>query len=185
MKRLAINISVLIITAVLVIQLFKPAVGQGLREPVPAPEFTHLVQEEWLNSEPLKLEDLRGKVILVDFWTFDCWNCYRSFPWLTDMEMRFKDEDFLIVGVHSPEFSHEKIRKNIEAKVREFKLHHPVMIDNDFSYWRAMRNKYWPAFYLIDKKGQVRAVFFGETHKGDRQADSIENTIRSLLKEQA
>ena len=184
MKRLAINFSVLIITAVLVIQLFKPAVGQSLREPIPAPEFTHSGQQEWINSEPLKLDDLKGKVILVDFWTFDCWNCYRSFPWLNAIEMRFKGDDFQVVGVHSPEFSHERIRKNIEAKVSEFKLNHPVMIDNDFSYWKAMRNKYWPAYYLIDKKGHIRAIFFGETHKGDRQADTIEDTIESLLEEQ-
>lgn len=184
MKRFAINFSVLIITAVLVVQLFKPVTGQEIIEPIPAPEFTHMTPDEWINSEPLRLVDLKGKVILVDFWTFDCWNCYRSFPWLNALEMRLEGEDFLVIGVHTPEFSHERIRKNIETKVKEFNLHHPVMIDNDFSYWKAMHNKYWPAFYLFDKQGRIRAVFYGETHKGDRQAEKIEDTIKALLQEQ-
>lgn len=150
---------------------------------VPAPEFTHTKEEEWLNSKPLSLEELRGKVVLLDFWTFDCWNCYRSFPWLNSLEEKMKTEQLQIIGVHTPEFEHEKIRSNIAEKIDEFMLKHPVMIDNDFSYWRAMGNRYWPAFYLIDKEGNVRARFIGETHAGDKQALAIESAITNLLKE--
>lgn len=153
-----------------------------LKEPWPAPEFTHQSPDAWINSGPLSIGDLQGKVVLIDFWTFDCWNCYRSFPWLTAMENRLPEDQFMVVGIHTPEFEHEKIREDIVAKTREFGLHHPVMIDNDSSYWKAMHNRYWPSYYLLDKQGQVRAVFVGETHAEDEQAERIEKTIRLLLK---
>lgn len=151
----------------------------------PAPAFTHQSADAWINSEPLSLTDLRGKVVLVDVWTFDCWNCYRSFPWLKTLEAHLADEPFQIIGVHSPEFEHERIRRNVVAKVEEFGLDHPVMIDNDFSYWRALDNHYWPAFYLIDKQGRLRARFVGETHAGDSQARRIEQAIHKLLSEES
>lgn len=159
------------------------AVDRGGPTGVPAPEFTHTAEGEWLNSAPLSLADLEGRVLLVDFWTFDCWNCYRSFPWLKQLEARFADEPFLVVGVHTPEFEHERQPGNVRAKVAEFGLTHPVMLDNDFSYWRAMGNRYWPAFYLVDKRGLVREVFVGETHVGDRQARRIEEAVAGLLAE--
>lgn len=158
--------------------------GSNPVQPVrPAPEFTHDDPRDWINSEPLQLSDLRGRVLLIDIWTFDCWNCYRSFPWLKALEAQFSDESFQVIGVHSPEFEHEKVRANIETKVDEFGLEHPIMIDNDFSYWRALDNRYWPAFYLIDKQGNLRAVFVGETHAGDVQARRIEQMISTLLAE--
>ena len=148
-----------------------------------APEFTHQAPDRWINSAPLTLDGLAGQVVLLDFWTFDCWNCYRSFPWLNGLEARYAGRDLTIVGIHTPEFDHEKIRSNVERKVREFGLHHPVMIDNDFSYWRAMNNQYWPAFYLLDRQGRIRAFFAGETHAGDRRAKAIEKAIDRLLAE--
>lgn len=150
---------------------------------IPAPEFTQTESGAWLNSTPLTLTDLRGQVVLVDFWTFDCWNCYRSIPWLKALEERFKADPFTLIGVHTPEFDHERKLGNVRAKVAEFELTHPVMIDNDFSYWRAMGNRYWPAFYLIDKQGAVRKVFVGETHIGDSQARRIQHAISGLLTE--
>jgi len=99
------------------------------------------------------------------------------------MESWFENKGLQVIGVHTPEFAHEKIRKRIEQKVKEFELHHPVMIDSDSSYWRAMSNRYWPAYYILDKKGRIRAVFFGETHEGDRRARQIEKTIEQLLAE--
>jgi thiol-disulfide isomerase/thioredoxin len=174
-----------LIAVTLVIRTLRPAEGGPLREPVPAPEFTHRSANEWINSTPLSLSDLRGKVVLVDFWTFDCWNCYRSFPWLKDMEARLGEKGLQVIGVHSPEFEREKVKANIVAKVKEFGLKHPVMIDTDFSYWHAMGNHYWPAYYLIDKHGSLRAVFVGETHKGDARAEAIESTIKALLAESA
>jgi glutathione peroxidase-family protein len=157
------------------------AAGSDLQIAAAAPEFTHTRPEEWINSAPLRLSDLRGTVVLLDVWTFDCWNCYRSFPWLKAMEQRLAPLGLQVIGVHSPEFEHEQVRTNIESKVREFGLTHPVMIDNDFSYWRALGNRYWPAFYVIDKHGNLRARFAGETHEGDAQAARIEEIIRQLL----
>ncbi len=151
---------------------------------VPAPEFTHTATQAWLNSPPLTLGALRGTVLLVDFWTFDCWNCYRSIPWLQALEKRFENDEFTVIGVHTPEFEHEKRLENVRAKVQEFELTHPVMIDNDFSYWRAMGNRYWPAFYLIDKRGLVRKVYVGETHQGDSQARRIQHAVARLLAEE-
>lgn len=147
------------------------------------PEFTHTDPSEWINSPPLTKADLKGRVVLIDVWTFACWNCYRSFPWLNSLEKTFEGEPFTIVGVHSPEFDYEKKRANIEIKVEEFKLHHPIMIDNDFSYWKKLGNKYWPSFYLIDKQGKARGYWIGETHEGDKRAQAIEKAIRSLLDE--
>ena len=121
--------------------------------------------------------------MLLDFWTFDCWNCYRSFPWLKELEQQFASEPFQVIGIHAPEFDHERVRENVVKKVAEFGLQHPVMLDNDFSYWRAMGNRYWPTFYLLDKQGRIRAYAVGETHRGDRNAKTIERTIRELLAE--
>ena len=153
--------------------------------PQHAPEFTTSAPEDWLNTEPLSLAKLKGKVVLLDFWTFECWNCYRSFPWLNVLEASLADEDFVVIGVHSPEFDHEKDRDAVAAHVEKFKLRHPVMIDNDFEYWRALDNRYWPAFYLIDGDGRIRATYVGETHAGDAQARRIERDIRALLGEGA
>lgn len=182
-KYLSSRVLIIILSCGLCLHVIRPVSGVEPEGGKAAPEFSHSAGSEWINSRPLTLAGLGGKVVMVDFWTFDCWNCYRSFPWLTAMEERLKSRKFMIVGVHSPEFEHEKIRENIEAKVAEFNLEHPIMIDNDHSYWRAMGNRYWPAYYLIDKKGYVRAVFVGETHAGDRQAVRIERTIEKLLSE--
>lgn len=148
-----------------------------------APAFTHSATAEWLNSPPLKLSALRGKVVLIDFWTFACYNCYRSFPWLNTLEQRYAAQGLQVIGVHTPEFEHERVRGNIAAKLVEYGLKHPVMIDNDFSYWNAIGNRYWPAFWLVDKQGRVRANHAGETHAGDARARQIEADIRKLLAE--
>ena len=176
--------SLIAVAALCVWLVLLPArAGTILEEPVAAPAFTHRTADEWINSKPLTLEELEGQVVLIDIWTFDCWNCYRSFPWLRDLESRLADEPFQVIGVHSPEFDHERVRSNIVDKVREFGLEHPVMIDNDFSYWKALNNRYWPTFYIVDKHGRLRAIFVGETHAGDAQAKRIEATIRELLRE--
>jgi thiol-disulfide isomerase/thioredoxin len=183
MKRLNILILSTLAVIALALPLTQAARGGGVRQPLAAPEFTHASPDEWLNSAPLKLTDLRGKVVLVDFWTFDCWNCYRSFPWLKAMEERLADQGLQVIGVHSPEFEREKVTENIRKKISEFGLQHPVMIDNDFSYWKAMANRYWPAYYIIDKNGVLRAAFAGETHEGDGQAKKIEQFLTELLAE--
>lgn len=183
MKPMTVLIASTVLVSLLALPLSQAARGGVVRQPLAAPEFTHTAREEWLNSAPLKLADLRGQVVFVDFWTFDCWNCYRSFPWLKDMETRFRDRGLRVIGVHSPEFEREKVTANIRAKIAEFGLTHPVMIDNDFSYWKAMANRYWPAYYIIDRQGVIRAVYAGETHAGDAQAREIESVLEMLLQE--
>lgn len=149
----------------------------------PLPEFTHSGDDEWINSEPLSVASLKGKVVLLDFWTFDCWNCYRSFPWLNSLHKRFGDDDFVIVSVHSPEFEHEKDHQRVVQKAQEFQLNHPIMIDNDFSYWRAVGNRFWPSYYIVDKQGRIRHLAIGETHIGDARAKRVEAMLEKLLAE--
>lgn len=148
-----------------------------------APEFTGHNTVDWINSPPLKLADLHGHVVLLDVWTFECWNCYRSFPWLNDLEARLGPRGLKVIGIHSPEFERERDASAVRRKVAEFGLGHPVMLDNDFRYWRALNNQYWPAYYLIDKQGRLRARFVGETHKNTAQARRIEQAITALLAE--
>lgn len=159
------------------------AYAKKTNAPAQISEFTQLNPDAWINSEPLSVEDLRGKVVLIDVWTFGCWNCYKSFPWLRAVEEKFADQDFQVIGIHTPEFDRGKERDNVVNKVEEFMLHHPVMMDNDFAYWRSLRNRYWPAYYIIDKQGNIRDAFIGETHAGDRRAKKMEKLIARLLKE--
>ncbi len=151
--------------------------------PATMPEFTQVDEAAWFNSKPLLSEDLRGKVVLIDVWTYGCWNCYNSFPWLRGVEEKFADQDFTVIGIHTPEFDHEKDPENVAKKIADFELHHPVMLDNDKAYWHELRNRYWPAYYIVDKKGNIRDAFIGETHEGDRRAKKIEKLIAKLLKE--
>ena len=183
MKKYILSSALISIALLFYIQINAPVSGKTLSNPVPAPTFTHPDKEEWLNSPPLSWNDLHGKVVLIDFWAFECWNCYRSFPWLTAMEARLPKEHFQIIGVHSPEFDREKIKANVIKKAAEFNLHHPIMIDNDFSYWKALNNRYWPAYYIVDKENNIRAVFYGETHEGNKQAKAIERIIKELIAE--
>jgi hypothetical protein len=146
-----------------------------------APPFTHTDAAAWVNSPPLTLESLRGKVVLLDVWTFGCWNCTGSIPWLLATEKRFGAEGLRVVGVHAPEFDAEKGRARVAAKAAELHLTHPIMVDDDHSYWNALGNRYWPAFYLVDQAGRLRGKWFGETHAGDDQARAIERAITALL----
>lgn len=149
----------------------------------PVPEFPVVPPADWLNSGPLTLEKLEGRVLLIHFWTFDCWNCYRSFPWLNSLEELYARDDLVMVGVHSPEFEHERDRDRLERKIREYGISHPVLMDNGFVYWKAMHNRYWPAYYLVDRRGRVRGKFAGETHAGDRQAQAIKTLVDQLVRE--
>jgi thiol-disulfide isomerase/thioredoxin len=145
------------------------------------PDFTHDAPAEWINSEPLEVADLRGRVVLLHVWTFECWNCYRSFPWLETVVERFGARGLVTIGVHSPEFDRERVREDVVAKAKQFGLKHPTMIDNDFSYWRALDNRYWPAWYVVDQRGVIRNLIVGEVHRGDRRAVAIETAIDALL----
>lgn len=133
---------------------------------------------EWFNSKPLSLGDLKGKVVLVDFWTYSCINCQRTLPYLRTWYDKYKDEGLVIIGVHSPEFEFEKDKENVSTAVKDFGLTYPIVQDNDFATWRAYSNRYWPAKYFIDKEGFVRYAHFGEG-----AYDESEKVIQELLKE--
>lgn len=132
----------------------------------------------WLNSPPLSAEGLRGKVVLVDFWTYSCINCLRALPYVREWEQRYRDQGLVVIGVHAPEFAFERNLRNVMGAVDELKITYPVAIDNDFAIWRGFNNRYWPAHYFIDGKGQIRAHHFGEGNY--RQSEQI---IRQLLRE--
>jgi thiol-disulfide isomerase/thioredoxin len=160
-----------------------PAAAAALASASPlAPEFTSADPRDWINSTPLHWSDLANRVVLLDVWTFECWNCYRSFPWLRSVEERFAARGLSVIGIHSPELPAERERTNVRAAVVKFELHHPVMIDNDFRYWKALDNQYWPAFYLVDRHRRIRGTYVGETHAGDPQALRIEAAIEELLR---
>ncbi|PIR54949.1 hypothetical protein COU74_04395 [Candidatus Peregrinibacteria bacterium CG10_big_fil_rev_8_21_14_0_10_36_19] len=133
---------------------------------------------KWFNSEPLKLADLKGKVVLVDFWTYSCINCIRTFPYLEKWHEKYAKDGLVIIGVHTPEFEFEKDPDNLQKAIDDFGLKYPIMQDNNYATWRAYNNRYWPAKYFIDAEGRVVANHFGE---GDY--DESEKMIRKLLKE--
>ena len=116
----------------------------------------------WLNSEPLDIEDLRGKVVLVDFWTYSCINCQRTFPYLRAWWNKYKDRGLVIVGVHSPEFEFEKDTENVREATQKYGVAWPVVQDNDFVIWRAYKNHFWPHKYLVDQEGKIVYDRIGE-----------------------
>lgn len=142
----------------------------------PAPEL--ISGGEWINTKPLTLASLRGKVVLVDFWTYTCINCIRTLPYLKSWNDKYKDKGLVIIGVHTPEFEFEKNFNNVQKAVTDFKITYPVMQDNNYATWNAYSNQYWPAHYLIDKNGSVR-----DTHFGEGAYDETEAMIQKLLKE--
>ncbi len=140
----------------------------------PAPEFTGI--EKWLNSEPLTLRSLAGKVVLVNFWTYACYNCVNTLPHVVRWYQSYKDQGFVVVGIHTPEFAFEKSTANVETALKRFDIRHPVAQDNRFATWKAYSNQYWPAFYLVDKAGRIRRKHFGEGEYAQMEA-----AIKALL----
>jgi cytochrome c biogenesis protein CcdA/thiol-disulfide isomerase/thioredoxin len=132
----------------------------------------------WLNSPPLSRESLRGKVVLIDFWTYSCINCLRALPYVEAWATKYKDSGLVVIGVHTPEFAFEKERANVEKAVRDLKITYPVAIDSNYEIWQAFNNEYWPAHYFIDAKGRIRYHHFGEG-----EYDNSERVIQELLKE--
>ena len=133
---------------------------------------------EWFGSTPLTIKSLRGKVVIIDFWTYSCINCQRTFPYLRTWYEKYKDKGLVIIGVHSPEFEFEKDPKNVLSAINDFDLKYPIMQDNNFSTWRAYNNRFWPAKYFIDKDGFIRY-----THFGEGAYDESERVIQNLLSE--
>lgn len=139
-----------------------------------APEFTGI--ERWLNSEPLSLAQLRGRVVLVDFWTYACINCIRTLPHVNRWAELYTPQGLTVVGVHTPEFPFERTTRNVEVAMRRHGVKHPVAQDNRYGTWKAYSNQYWPAAYLIDAQGRIRYKHFGEG-----EYDRTEAVIRALL----
>ncbi len=143
-----------------------------------APDFAKITG--YINTEPISLKDLKGKVVLVDFWTYSCINCIRTLPYLVDWNEKYADKGLVIVGVHSPEFEFEKNIDNVKAAVQKYGIKYPVILDNDKGTWDAYQNRYWPRKYLIDNEGYIRYDHIGEGGYAE-----TEKVIRSLLAERA
>ncbi len=146
----------------------------GLAHPYPAPALVGITA--WLNSPPLTLKQLRGKVVLVDFWTYSCINCVRTLPYLTQWDKEYRRDGLVIIGVHSPEFEFEKNINNVRAALVQYGIHYPVALDDNLATWVNYQNEYWPAHYLINRNGEVVYTHFGE---GDYNV--TEHNIRYLL----
>jgi thiol-disulfide isomerase/thioredoxin len=133
---------------------------------------------EWLNSPPLSAAGLRGKVVLVDFWTYTCINWLRTLPYVRAWAAKYKDQGLVVIGVHTPEFSFEKNIDNVRRAAKDMKVDYPIAIDSDYGVWRAFKNQYWPALYFVDAQGHIRHHQFGE---GDYEQS--ERIIQQLLSE--
>ena len=136
------------------------AVAGRLKSGSPAPEFSGIAT--WLNSDPLTLQKLRGKVVLVDFWTYTCVNCINTLPHVKSWNQKYKDQGLAVIGVHTPEYPFERDTENVKTAIGRFGITYPVALDNQYATWSAYNNQYWPAIYLIDRKGQVVYTHFGE-----------------------
>ncbi|ALF53567.1 redoxin [Nostoc piscinale CENA21] len=138
------------------------------------PEFQGISQ--WLNSSPLTTADLKGSVVLVQFWTFACINCQRTLPYVTRWHQEYADKGLKVVGVHTPEFAYEKVVNNVKQALKKHKINYAVPIDNEFQTWNAYKNEYWPHLFLADRQGVIRYDHIGEGAYSD-----TEQMIRQLL----
>jgi len=163
----------------LIAQLAAPAAPQPAARAADTPAMPPLAgATQWFNSPPLGNEMLRGKVVLVDFWTYSCINCLRTLPYLKAWDEKYRDRGLVIIGVHAPEFAFEKDARNVGQAIRDLGITYPVAMDNRFAIWNAYKNQYWPAHYLIDAQGRIRHQHFGEGAYRE-----TEQMIQTLLKE--
>jgi thiol-disulfide isomerase/thioredoxin len=145
-----------------------PSINMPVEQNSPAPEFTGI--DKWLNSEPLTLQQLRGKVVLVDFWTYTCINCIHTLPQVESWHEKYKDKGLVVIGVHTPEYPFERETSKVSGAIAQYGLHYPIAQDNSYATWNAYGNQYWPAFYLIDKQGRVVYRHFGEGDYAETEA---------------
>jgi thiol-disulfide isomerase/thioredoxin len=144
-------------------------------ESATAPE---LAAGDWINSEPLKLKDLRGRVVLIEFWTFGCYNCRNTLPYIKSWDDRYREKGFTVIGVHSPEFDDERIVENLRHEVASLGIRYPVVTDNGYQTWDAYNVAAWPTSFLLDKQGRIRWM-----HVGEGDYDEAERMIQKLLAE--
>lgn len=133
---------------------------------------------KWINSPPLTRDSLRGRVTMVEVWTYGCYNCLNALPHIKATAARYKDAGLVTIGVHTPEFDRERIAANVERRVQALGVVFPVVMDNDFAIWRSFNNRYWPAVYIVDKKGRIRFH-----HDGEGKYDEIDGAVKTLLDE--
>jgi thiol-disulfide isomerase/thioredoxin len=141
-----------------------------------APEFRSL--QGWLNSPPLTVCGLKGRVVLLEFWTFGCVNCVRTLPYMNQLHTNYAGDRFILVGVHTPEFEFEKVPEKVADAVKQFKIEYPVAIDNENATWKLYGNQYWPRQTLVDVNGRIRWE-----HVGEGDYDEMEDKVRELFKE--
>jgi thiol-disulfide isomerase/thioredoxin len=141
-----------------------------------APDFSKITG--YINTDPVKLGDLNGKVVLVHFWTYTCINCMHTIPYLNKWYENYADKGLVIIGIHTPEFEFEKNTDNVKQAVKDYQIEYPVLQDNNYATWKAYQNKYWPRDYLIDTQGFIRY-----DHIGEGAYDEMEKAIQSLLAE--
>lgn len=183
LKLFALGLSILIIAGtILYLEAFFGGQPQLVSTPQgpQAPDVQGI--EAWINSPPLSLEEVKGKVVLVDFWTYSCINCIRTLPYLTSWDEKYRDDGLLIIGVHSPEFFFEHDLNNVKKAVEENGIAYPVALDNNFKTWKAYGNHYWPRKYLIDKNGIIRYDHIGEGAYEETEAKIVEllNEIKTV-----
>ena len=143
-----------------------------------SPLYSLSAADGWINSKPLTAKELKGKVVLVDFWDYSCINCIRAIPYIRAWADKYRNSGLVVIGVHTPEFDVEKQMPNVEKAVKKFGITYPVALDSDEKIWNAFHNQYWPAHYFIDARGKVRYEHFGEG-----EYDQSERWIQELLKE--
>jgi thiol-disulfide isomerase/thioredoxin len=165
-----------LLTSIIVLLFFEAVFStEPAQVGMPAPGISG---QTWLNSEPLRIAELKGKVALVEFWTFGCYNCRNVEPYVKGWHQKYADKGLVVIGVHAPEFNYERVLANVQRYVREHAIKYPIAIDNKFTTWKDYGNRYWPAMYLIDKRGVVRYLRVGEGGY-----EQTERQIQALLQE--
>ena len=149
-----------------------------LADELEAPIAPELSNGSWLNSDPLTLKSLRGRVVIVNFWTFGCYNCRNTLPSIRNWDVRYRDKGLTIIGVHTPEFEREKNVDNLRREIAELGIRYPVVTDNDNTMWNAYKVQAWPTWFVIDKQGRLRWK-----HVGEGAYDETEQVIKKLLAE--
>jgi thiol-disulfide isomerase/thioredoxin len=155
----------------------RPEIKESAAAPPPVaalPDFQGI--SEWLNSDPLTVSELKGNVVLIQFWTFACINCQRTLPYIVQWHQQYAEQGLKVIGVHTPEFAFEREITNVKQALEEHKITYPVPIDGEFKTWKAYDNGYWPQLYLADRQGNIRY-----DHIGEGAYDTTEQTIRQLL----